>query len=183
MASAQMPYARHGSRGFLMVYQILGWPRSRTAWLANFLTWDNSFCFHEGVGDFKNKRMLSVMQYRKLFSKFLQHFKHVGDSNTYSLMHQKFVLPEAKVVIIERSAEEVEKAVAKLGIAVKIPEVIEYPYNECLRIQYDDIDERLGEIWEFCMPGVKRNLPREHLLKKLNIQVTDPYAYMNFKGV
>lgn len=28
-------------------YFIIGLPRSRTAWLANFLTHDNSFCWHE----------------------------------------------------------------------------------------------------------------------------------------
>lgn len=32
-----------------MDYFIVGLPRSRTAWLANFMTYDCSFCFHEGL--------------------------------------------------------------------------------------------------------------------------------------
>ena len=41
---------------------VLGLPRSRTAWLANFLTYDGYFCFHEGIDgcrsidDYKKKK-------------------------------------------------------------------------------------------------------------------------------
>lgn len=169
--------------GFLMIYQILGWPRSRTAWLANYLTYNDSMCFHEGTAMLEQKRIRTVNEYRKLFASFLEHYKHVGDANTFSLLKQKYVLPEARIVVIERNIEDVEKAIADLGFYAKIPEVIEYPYNDCLHIKYEDIDKRLGDIWEFCLPGVKRNMPRELLLRRLNVQVTNPYQYLDIKGV
>lgn len=166
-----------------MIYQILGWPRSRTAWLANFLTYGNSFCFHEGIASIKQGRLRTVDEYRKLLKLYERRFKFVGDANTFALLRQKYVIPGAKVVIIERDRKEIENSCYAMGYYINLPEVIEYPYNENLIVKYEDIDSRLEEIWNFCLPGEHYLKPRELLLKNLRVEVTNINSYLNLKGV
>jgi hypothetical protein len=164
-----------------MIYQILGWPRSRTAWLANFLTYGPSFCFHEGVLLKHQKRVRTVLDYRKLFSLYKTKYKYVGDANTLALLKQKYVIPGARVVIIERDKKEVESSVYGLGHIIEIPDLIEYPYNDNIIIKYEEIDDNLKEIWKFCLPGLQYNIEREYLLKNLNVQVQNINEYLDIK--
>ena len=164
-----------------MIYQILGWPRSRTAWLANFLTYGHSFCFHEAVAMKSKKRLRTVQEYRKLFKLYLKKYKYIGDSNTVALLYQKYVIPSAKIVIIERDKQEIVESVYGLGYHVEIPKVIEYPYNEQLIIKYDEIDDNLKDIWRFCIPDIQYSKEREVLLKNLNVQVQNVEDYLNYK--
>jgi len=164
-----------------MIYQILGWPRSRTAWLANFLTYGSSFCFHEGVLMRNQNRIRTVQEYRKLFTLYKTKYKYVGDSNTLALSKQKYVIPGARVVVIERDTKEVESAVYGLGYVVDIPEIIEYPYNENLIIKYNEINDNLKELWHFCLPNIPFNNERAYMLKNLNIQVQDVNEFLNIK--
>lgn len=166
-----------------MVYQILGYPRSRTAWLAAFLTTENSFCFHEGVGNLKERRLRTIPEYRKLIKLYSEHYEHVGDANTVALLRQKYIIPGAKIVIIERDKSDVEGSLYALGFYADIPEVIEYPYNEYITVKFEEIDNKLDEIWDFCLPGIKYQSARAKLFKQMNIQVKNPYDYVNFKGV
>lgn len=161
-----------------MIYQILGWPRSRTAWLSNFLTYGNSFCFHEGILNKQKKQLRTVQEYRNLFKLYKSKYKYVGDSNTLALSKQKYVMPGARVVIIERDKHEVEAASYGLGYIIDIPEVIEYPYNDNIVIKYDEINDNLKEIWMFCLPSIPFNSERAYLLKQLNVQVQDVNEYM-----
>ena len=160
-----------------MFYQILGWPRSRTAWLANYLTYGNSFCFHEGIALKAQKRLRTTQEYRELFNLYAGKYQYVGDANTLALSRQKYIIPKARVVVIERNKKEVEESTYQIGYLVDIPEIVEYPYNELLRIKYDEINDNLLDIWRFCLPGVPYCKEREYLLKDLNIQVNNVADY------
>lgn len=164
-----------------MIYQILGWPRSRTAWLANFLTYGQSFCFHEAILLRTEKRIRTVQEYRSLFKLYTRKYKYVGDSNTVAILRQKYVIPGARVVIIERDKSEVESSIYGLGYTVEIPDLIEYPYNDNIIIKYEEINDNLKEIWKFCLPGVSFNSERAYLLKHLNVQVQNVNEYLNIK--
>lgn len=164
-----------------MIYQILGWPRSRTAWLSNFLTYDKSFCVHEGMANRSTKTIRTVREYRGLMKQLEKKFPYAGDSNTYALLHQKYVIPGARVVIIERDRNEVESTVWSMGYHVNIPEIVEYPYNEQIIIPYHEINDNLKEIWDFCVPGSPYSKLRKLLLKDMNIQVNRVEDYLNYK--
>lgn len=163
-----------------MIYQILGWPRSRTAWLSNFLTYDKSFCFHEGIALRKQKRLRTIPEYRNLFKLYARKYDFIGDSNTVALLRQKYVIPGARVVVIEREKNDIINSVYGLGYYIEIPDVVEYPYNEQLVIKYEELNDNLKEIWQFCLPGVHYPTEREFLLKEMNIQVNNVEDYLNF---
>lgn len=164
-----------------MIYQILGWPRSRTAWLSNFLTYGNSFCFHEGIALIAQNRLRTVEEYKNLFELYQRAYKHVGDANTLALLRQKYVIPGARIVVIEK--ENPEKDIQKLGYNVSIPKDIEYSYNELLIIKFDEINDNLKDIWDFCLPGEPYSRNREYLVKNLRIETLDVEKYLKIKDV
>jgi hypothetical protein len=146
---------------------VLGLPRSRTAWLANFLTYDNHFCFHEAMNGCR-----SIDEYKEKLA-------YNGDSNTgMMLFNMNALFPDSPKVIIERDPKYAIDYCYKTYGSYD-PQLI-YVLKEGLdkidglRIRYDDIDNRLQEIWEYLI-GDGYNKQRANLLKKLNIQVQDPH--------
>lgn len=159
-----------------MIYQILGWPRSRTAWLSNYFTVNKSICFHEGVWDFSKRKLLTPEEYFNNIKIFEGMYKYVGDANTVALNNQQYIVPDAKIVIIERDPKEITKSVkAFLGHDYTPPEIYEYPYNEFIKIKFEDIDIKLKYIWDFLMPNEPFDNLRTSILQRMNIQVNKFY--------
>ncbi len=84
---------------------ITGYPRSRTAWLANFLTTHESWCYHEGTLLAK-----SFDEYCRTLE-LLNRKEPCGDANSglgfiYPVLLERF--PKAKWVLIERQREHAE---------------------------------------------------------------------------
>ena len=71
-------------------FMILGLPRSRTAWLANFMTYNDFFCMHEGMRGCK-----TVDEYLKQFT------SGVGDSTTAAMFFSFFGRFKARTLIID----------------------------------------------------------------------------------
>lgn len=153
-----------------MNFFILGLPRSRTAWLANFMTYGDTFCYHEGINgchtveDYKAK-----LSYNK------------GDSSTGAvLIDLDKHFPDAKKVIID----------SDINRAIEYSEELTGNPNEDwmthiqsrlyqldgLKVDYDDIDDNLQAIWEY-LTDTEYNEDRANMLLKLNIQVQDPLNY------
>jgi hypothetical protein len=162
-----------------MTFFVLGLPRSRTAWLANFLTYDGQFCFHEGIDGCN-----SIEEYK-------EKVEGKGDSNT-GLMLFDFEehFPDAKIIIID---SEIEKSV-KFGRDVynaNIELEMEIGKNrldniEGLHVKLEDINSRLREIWEY-VSDKEFNQDRADMLIKLDVQVKNPLdidfeAIGQFKG-
>jgi hypothetical protein len=79
---------------------ITGLPRSRTAWLANWLTTATSRCYHEGVLLAK-----SYAEYRQLMTDAGPSVMACGDSNSSLAFIQEQLIedfPKARWIIIER---------------------------------------------------------------------------------
>lgn len=162
-----------------MIYQIIAWPRSRTAWLSNFLTYGPSFCFHEAIYLKGYHRLRTKEEYTNLFNLYAKKYQYLGDANTIGLMTQKYTFKHARVVVIERDLADVEKSLINLGYSnIHFPKVVEYPYNETLVVKFEEIDNRLEEIWNFCLPGLK--FPQERAVQQcaLNIQVNNINDYL-----
>jgi hypothetical protein len=82
-------------------YFITGLPRCRSAWLANLLTWDNSFCYHDGwLG------IASVDQFAAMLNETPA--DKVGNSDPANVFFWEELaerFPEAKWVVVKRDYE------------------------------------------------------------------------------
>lgn len=150
---------------------VIGLPRSRTAWLAAFLSSGNRFCYHEGLNGCP-----SFKAYRKKV-------QGVGDSGTaLMLFDMNTHFPGAPIVIIERDpAYAIDFCYKTYGYYdPKAIYDLESRLNaiEGLRVHYDDINDRLEDIWTHLI-GDGFDRQRADMLIKLDIQVTDPYDFDN----
>jgi len=150
-----------------MSFFVLGLPRSRTAWLANFLTYDGHFCYHEAVNGCS-----SVGEYREKIA-------NCGDSTTNVLMFDyEREFPDSKIVIIHsdinRSIEFGER-VFKADMTELMGRSNERLSTiNGLHIMFEDINERLGDIWRYLF-GVDMDKKRAEFLTSLNVQIKDVF--------
>lgn len=157
-----------------MTFFVLALPRSRTAWLANFLTYGDLFCHHDGL-----EGVSSLEEYRdKVTGK--------GDSNTGLVMFNfKKHFPDAKVIIIDSSIDASVKFI-KEHYSVDSHNEMTFMKKkldsfEGLHIAYEDINERLQDIWEY-VSDEPFDKERAKMLLKLNIQINE-LPSSNFKDL
>ena len=151
-----------------MNFFVAGLPRSRTAWLANFLSYDSFFCFHEGINGCR-----SMNEYKmKLGTSY-------GDSCTgLMILDIEKHFPKAPIVIIEsdpmKSAKYAEKTygINNPDYFYKLKDSLDQMNG--LRVQYEEIDDNLEKIWRY-LHGTAYNEERGNMLMKLNIQMQNPH--------
>ena len=149
---------------------VVGLPRSRTAWLANFLTYNGRFCYHEGVDgcstitDYKNKLG-----------------QDKGDSCTALMLlniHKEF--PNAPVVVIEsdiKRAVEFSKHTYGKDLTKEFEMLKEkMRFIKGLRIPLHAINDSLEDIWSYLI-GTPYDKERGDLLKNMNIQTNNYFNY------
>lgn len=90
---------------------IFSLPRSRTAWLANFLTYGETYCFHEGwIGVSTPDEMWRKMKATGR--------KFTGNSDSGNIMFLDEIMdeyPNAKLILIERPMNEVIRSLSDMG--------------------------------------------------------------------
>lgn len=173
-------------------YFITGLPRSRTAWLANLLTWGDSFCFHEatdGCGSIEDlKGVLASVPFGT---------RHVGNSDpNLGLVPEALVqtFPGCRVVSIYRPLDECVQAEwhamnqdkdlmvegmtmdgieslmrrASDGIAHILKAL---PKDRRMIVLYDDLDREatVKAIWRFCVPNTSFPQLRYEMLQDLRV--------------
>jgi len=146
-----------------MKFVVCGLPRSRTAWLANFLTYDGLYCHHEGLNGCRNLN---------------EYYDKIGDDGDATTIPHLLDLPDCKKVIIDRDVNR----------AVQFTEVNYGPANriyfdslkdflsqmEGLHIPFEKIDSSLREIWEY-VTDIPFDEKRANMLIRLNVQEHDIY--------
>jgi hypothetical protein len=150
---------------------IASLPRSRTAWLANFLTYGESFCFHEPM----NRTKLDNYSY--LLRKPCKRYAGVSDSMNSLIMDRLIELfPDAKVVVILRSVAEVEVSMNRIdlkctGLLNKLQRALERIIQtyDPLVIEYSRFDA--GAIWEYLIPDIPLDYTRLDMLNNFNVTV------------
>ncbi|MCK5604799.1 hypothetical protein KAR91_23115 [Candidatus Pacearchaeota archaeon] len=168
---------------------ITGLPRTRTAWLANFLTYDDSFCFHEVIKEFK------VEDWKGLFESMGKEYVGNSDSGIPFLVDQiKAAFPQAKWVLIERDGSEAWRSLSKVipwdlrkivdkGVELTVPRLhqIKLACNPLI-VKYQDLGNRevCKEIWNYCIPGISFNDKRWQMLDRLNVQVIVDEQYLSY---
>ena len=159
-------------------YFVFGFPCSGTAWLANFLTWGESFCFHDITHGVESlDEMAATFGRMKCAS--------VGSADTAGLLvlpklRQRF--PDAKVLFVLRDAAEVKIDLATVGFDVSgvdqlgkfLSEAISDPTLDSAVMRYEDIfsSTMMRQVWDFLeIPG-KFPWRRFELLRAMQIEDT-----------
>lgn len=145
-----------------MSFFIIGLPRSRTAWLANFMTYDGIYCHHEGINGCH-----SIEEYKAKIG-------NDGDSCTGMMLFDlKEHFPDRKILIIESDPKRcIDFTTDALGAdGEKVTALLVEKLNalEGLRIGYNDINNRLRDIWEY-LSDLPYDEKRGEMLKNLDIQ-------------
>ena len=141
----------------MLDFMVIGLPRSRTTWLANWLTTDNTLCLHDSAAKFTLNELNNYATQKKL-----------GISET-ALFHcgGKLNRHPAKKLIIHRPVHEIYKSIGR---------VIPFPNAEMLmsdikglHVAYKDINDRAEEIWMHLI-GSGFDSKRFNALSEMNVQ-------------
>tara|TARA_R110001606_G_scaffold74779_1_gene173402 strand:- start:3013 stop:3498 length:486 start_codon:yes stop_codon:yes gene_type:complete len=144
-------------------FMVIGLPRSRTTWMANWLTTTSTLCLHDAISTHTQAELDSYPTNRKF-----------GISET-AIFHlgNKLNAHPAKKLIIHRPIHEIYKSIGR---------PIPFPNADCLlqeikglHIQHKDINSRAEEIWMHLI-GSKFDSKRFNVLSGMNVQP-------NFKGL
>jgi len=162
----------------MIPFFIASLPRSRTAWLANFLTYGPSYCFHEPLSDY------SLEDYPRLLESTGTTFSGVADSLNCLVMEQLIdMFPRARVVVIRRNIEEVAHSVQK-AFNIKCWEMLERMDRELDRIEnaysplvieYYKFDA--VQIWKFLFGSHPLNNRRLEMLENFNVTVPSQICF------
>jgi hypothetical protein len=159
---------------------ITGLPRSRTAWLANYLTTDKTHCYHELIGECD-----SWQEYQDKLNK---NDKVYGDSSSgliFNIEHFIERYPNSKWICIRRPFADVIFSLEKKGFSLNSTEMreLENTFKNAYKILYDKANisffayDELNEtktiemIWSFCCPSLPVPIGRAENLQKFNIQI------------
>lgn len=164
---------------------ITGFPRSRTAWLANLMTHGKSYCHHEAVAACDPRNVLYDLSH--LLSNAHAHYQHIGDSDSsVALLFPKIqdVFPGAKYVFVERPYTDAfeshrrafpcfkHNAVVEAFDAIAVGlERMDFNVENKIKVRYDQLDDPhiLNYIWEFCCPGERFDFERSEMLQTFRI--------------
>jgi len=163
-----------------MDYLIFAPPRCRTAWLANFLTYENSYCYHEAlsmcerVSDMKDMRREGI----------------TGNSDSGMFLFPEKVLkefPNAKVVLIKRPIGEVEKSLNRVftgtpqeceftaRMSQRASDWMETNVKGMLVASFSDLEKEqvCKNIWDFCNQYRSFDKQRWKMLANFNVQLNE----------
>ena len=157
-------------------YFILGYPRTRLAWLANALTYRQSFCLFEGwIGcvsiDDLAARLVETASSRP------------GNSDCVNAMLLPRILerwPNARLVVVTRDTDAVATSLARLGLvadptrlqAIRHGIETAKALDNTVVVPFQDLGTvELGRaVWEHCI-GEGFDSRRWQMLDELNVQV------------
>jgi hypothetical protein len=161
---------------------IASLPRSRTAWLANFLTYGPSYCFHEPMNQ------VPLSQYPWLLGSVGTEFSGASDSVNSLVMDQLIdMFPVAKIVVIRRDIFKVRESLKNAGLPStgqwleKMDQALGRIIQVYRPLVIDYIDFDAAKIWFYLFPKVPLNRRRLDQLETMRINV--PVQVSINKGV
>jgi hypothetical protein len=170
------------------MYLIAGYPRSRTAWLANFLTWERSFCFHEATRFGTSAReVLKLMQ-----EKAPRGTKYIGNSDSVmglyaqGLLHARRDFPFKLVTVYRDPNDVVESIVAARMMPRPAARNVVERLKPGLRLleAHADLNLNLEELedpgtcrqlWNSVAPG--HEMPKERIWEAQMLNVQAPVQW------
>jgi hypothetical protein len=166
---------------------IFGLPRSRTAWVANLLTWGASMVYHE---------LWSQMNTADDFVAELNEwpeFYTLGNSDSTNLIMADWIFeeyPDAKWVYLERDEADVMVSLEKCqpDLAPALPQLRELARNAKAEVQkrgglvfqvddWQPHDTLL--LWQYCLPHIPYPKQRNDQLEWMRVTITeDRWGYL-----
>lgn len=158
-----------------MNFFVTGLPRSRTAWCANFLTYDGRHCWHDLLGEYESVETMS---------KDLDEGDGIADP--FLLLNWHVVareFPDARWVVIHRDFDDaLDSAIAGLtefsnhdygrqryfmtNLMLAKDELVSSNL-EVLELQYDAFDAMA--LWEWCRPDSPLDHQRMSMLMNMRV--------------
>ena len=163
-----------------MAFIVFALPRSRTAWLSQFLSYGDWHCGHEEM-----RHVRSLEDVKSWFSQ-----PYVGTAETAAAPFWRTVArltPDIKVVVVRRPVAEVVASLMRLGsfdqealeadmkrLDRKLQQ-IERRVPGVLSVNYADLNDEAvcARIFEHCLP-YSHDSARWQVLSKINVQVSLP---------
>lgn len=157
----------------MKTFFICALPRSRTAWLANLLTYGDSFCFHEpAVG------LASFTELRRLFESTGRGVVGSADcGNAWIVDGLAREFPDSRFVVVRRPLQEVRQGMLEMGLPdngtlEKSAIMLDYTVRTYSHISLDADDlgdpEAVKMLCDYV--GAPFDLARFNLLTALNVQ-------------
>lgn len=131
-------------------------PRSRSTWLANFLSWGPAMCHHEVLPEVPR-----VVELHKYFG--ASAFSFVGTVDNGAALFAPAILrefPDAKYVCITRDIAEVKDSLKDIGLEERAEyldalnagiELVQKTAKNILTVNYHTISRNLRNIWTHCI--------------------------------
>ena len=154
---------------------ILGLPRHRTCWLANFFTYNGLFCYHEGAAD-----CATFDEYKSKLG------TSCGDSTTgLGLLAPDIMFPNAKIIVLDGCDPAVSAHfLYKTMNDVRMTDLKTLTTHMCLirdalievpglHIAYDKLDDHLCEMWHY-ITDKPFDFTRAKELQHYNVQEMEP---------
>jgi hypothetical protein len=155
---------------------VTGLPRSRTAWMAAFLSTGESLCLHE-----PSYRMRSIEDLVPMLdSRF---YRHIGVSESGLGFFTKWIIDhlQARVLVIERDIGEVEQALKKLGFPSNFPyctmlleallEVRDHPMVKWVHFNALQHKRVMQDIYWWLLPGMAFDEVRWQQFENFRIEI------------
>jgi len=166
---------------------ILGLPRSRTSWLANFFTHTNTFCYHEAL-----REVASIEELKTLLENHDE--QNIGNSDCAMVPYIDEIVeifPNAKILVVERKPHEVVESLLDFQLTEeydkteqwinRLQKQINYIKKnyQTKSIKHTDLNniEICKEIWDYLLPNLPFNQKRWKMLDDMyvNIQMTKTF--------
>jgi hypothetical protein len=162
---------------------VTGLPRSRTGWLANFLTSQGALCVHEGL-------IHGVDPALRWLTRGGPNVRRGLSDSILPLYWTEVFQPFSsfRLVIVERDPEECweslldflelnEVRVARVELEARFASVSAHLRDMIMfcphvLVKFEELNEpeALLDIWEHCLPGLPYDEERTNLLQRLNVQ-------------
>jgi hypothetical protein len=159
---------------------VLSLPRSRTAWLANFLTYGPCIALHEPLADCSSLDDLD------------QRMRDTGApvvvvcDTSLTMLSQQLVnrYPNARYVMILRDADAVRESIELAGLPVEgfenlvrafgraMEVVLSTTHNAVMPVEAMDLEDELPTLWHFVMQGrCEFPIHRYRMLRDMRVEV------------
>jgi len=163
-----------------VTFLVLGRPRSRTAWVANFLSVPpRSLCLHEGLSEASARPSRLPARLAQLAA------REVGDADTGLIHHLDETLetfPDARMVLLTGGEAGWHTWASAKGLPSKLRDRVDADYRRAEerlrdRALYVDsglitVDEQEAKrLWLHCLPEGPWSRDRWAILRDLNVQV------------
>ncbi len=155
-------------------FLITGLPRSRTAWMAAFMSTCRVLCRHEPLKALSSiKDMPSVM--------LSDNHTHVGASDSGAGLFLPWIMANMPmpVLVIERDLRDVQLSMSTIGFPIGdaleqlLCELRAYRnHPDVMWVAFDSLNEKrtMLKIWEHLVPGLQFDNDRFELFRELNIE-------------